>query len=188
MRLLIIDNYDSFVYNLVQLVEQAGFTNYLIRRNDNILSLDQSDFDKVLISPGPGIAREAGDLLIFIKTHYQTKPMLGICLGYEAIAEVFGASIKQLPEPMHGIRNKGIVSNGLYIFNGIPSSFMIGHYHSWILDERKLPSSLKVLMHDELSLLMALSHKKYDVTGLMFHPESIMTEYGFEIIRNWLSH
>ena len=142
----------------------------------------------MLISPGPGIASEAGDLLKFIKNYYQTKPMLGICLGYEAIAEVFGASIMQLPAPMHGMRNKGLVIEDHYIFDGIPDSFYYWTYHSWILDKKKFPSSLKVNMRDELGLPMALTHRKYDLTGLMFHPESIMTEYGFEMIRNWLFH
>lgn len=188
LKILIIDNYDSFVYNLVQLVEQAGSCEYLIRKNDNILQLDQSEFDKVLISPGPGIASEAGDLLEFIRKHYQDKSMLGICLGHEAIAEVFGSTIRQLPEPMHGIRTNGYVSSDHYIFKGLPKEFMIGHYHSWILDEEKISNALNIFMRDDTGLIMAFNHEKYDATGLMFHPESIMTEYGFEMIRNWIRY
>lgn len=186
MRLLIIDNYDSFVYNLVQMVEQAGVSEYIIRKNDNLLSINNFEFDKVLISPGPGIAKEAGQLLEFIKNCYWTKPMLGICLGHEAIAEVFGASIVQLPEPLHGIKNGGEVIESHYIFNQLPKRFTIGHYHSWILDESTMPSSLNVIMRDENCLIMAIKHQRFDITGLMFHPESVMTEYGFEMVRNWL--
>lgn len=188
MRLLIINNYDSFVYNLVQLVEQTGVSDYLIRKNDNIESLKESDFDKVLISPGPGIASEAGQLLDFIIKFYRTKPMLGICLGHEAIAEVFGASITQLPNPLHGIKNKGEVIDHHYVFENLPKAFTIGHYHSWILNEVNLPPSLNVLMRDENCLIMAINHTRYDVTGLMFHPESVMTEFGFEMVKNWVFH
>ncbi len=186
MRLLIIDNYDSFVYNLVQIVEQAGVSDYLIRKNDNLLSLNEFEFDKVLISPGPGIANEAGQLLEFIRKFYRTKSILGICLGHEAIAEVFGASIVQLPEPLHGIKNEGEVIEPHYIFNHLPERFTIGHYHSWILDESTMPSSLNVIMRDENCLIMGIRHQRFDVTGLMFHPESVMTEYGQEMVENWL--
>jgi len=170
------------------MVEQTGLSEYMVRKNDDILSLSDFEFDKVLISPGPGVAKEAGQLLEFIKKFYRTKPMLGICLGHEAIAEVFGASIIQLPEPLHGVKNNGEVVEPHYIFDHLPNRFKIGHYHSWILEESTLPTSLSVIMRDENCLIMGIRHQRFDVTGLMFHPESIMTDYGFEMIKNWLQN
>ena len=186
MKLLIIDNYDSFVFNLVQLVEQSGFSDYLIRKNDNILSLNQNDFDKVLISPGPGLTMEAGQLLGFIQKFYRTKPMLGVCLGHVAIAELFGAKLVQMPEPWHGIQGPGIVIKDDRLFHGLPSEFKIGHYHSWILEEKSLPAEIEITMIDDNGLIMAIKHKEYDLVGLQFHPESIMTEHGLEMMGNWL--
>jgi len=187
MRLLIIDNYDSFTFNLVQLVEQAGCTDFFLAKNDALHRLSDSDFDRVLISPGPGIAKEAGDLMGFLKRTHSKKPILGICLGYEALAELFGGKLVQMPEPMHGIRNKGIVVSRDRIFVGLPSEFFIGHYHSWIIEEKDMPAELEILMKDQEGLPMAFRHRKFDLTGLQFHPESVMTEYGGAMIRNWLN-
>ena len=186
VKLLIIDNYDSFTYNLVQLVEQAGVSDYLLVKNDQLLILKSEAFDKVIISPGPGIAKEAGELMQFLKMYYQKKSMLGICMGYEALAELFGGKLVQMPEPMHGIRNKGIVVKKDSIFNGLPAEFFIGHYHSWIIEESGMPAELDILMKDENNLPMAFRHKSYNLTGLQFHPESVMTEFGMEMIKNWL--
>ena len=186
MKLLIIDNYDSFTYNLVQLVEQAGVNDYLLVKNDQLLQLEDMDFEKVIISPGPGIAKEAGELIKFLKKYYKKKSILGICLGYEALAELFGAKLVQMPEPMHGIRNKGRIVKGGITFKGLPEEFYIGHYHSWIVEESGMPSELDILLKDENGLPMAFKHKRFDLTGLQFHPESVMTEYGQEMIRNWL--
>lgn len=187
LKLLIIDNYDSFTYNLVQLVEQAGVTEYSLVKNDQLLELSTDTFDKILISPGPGIASEAGDLIPFIEQYLETKSILGICLGYEALAEVYGGKLLRLPKPMHGMRNKGKVLADAEIFNGLPSEFNIGHYHSWIIDRNSFPDVLESSLEDENGLIMAFQHRKLDLRGLQFHPESIMTEYGFEMIRNWLA-
>lgn len=187
MRLLIIDNYDSFTFNLVQLVEQAGCTDYFLVKNDALHRLSPADFDKVLISPGPGIAREAGDLMKFLDQFHPVKSILGICLGYEALAELFGGRLVQMPEPMHGIRNRGVVVSGNRIFNGLPDTFFIGHYHSWIIEAKGMPAELEILMKDEDGLPMAFRHKQFDLTGLQFHPESVMTEFGGAMIRNWLN-
>ena len=186
MKLLIIDNYDSFTFNLVQLVEQCDNTDFEIVKNDKLFELDVDNFDKVLISPGPGIAEEAGDLMGFLRKNYRKKSILGICLGYEALGEMFGAHLTKLPQPMHGIQNRGrvVVSNN--IFNGLPSGFKIGHYHSWIIEEASIPLALDVILKDENEMPMAFAHKSLDITGLMFHPESIMTEYGREMLANWL--
>ena len=168
------------------MVELCGISNYRIVKNDHLLKTDLSEFDKVLISPGPGVAAEAGDLMEFLKLYFKQKPILGVCLGYEAIGELFGAKLSKLPVPMHGIQNKGIVVSNNIIFNALPLEFNIGHYHSWIINETDMPSELQILLKDENNLPMAFSHKTYNLTGLQFHPESIMTEFGKEMICNWL--
>ena len=185
MKLLVIDNYDSFTFNLVQLIEQAGFVDFMIVKNDKLKSLEDDSFHKVIISPGPGIANEAGDLLWFLEKYHRIKPILGICLGHEAIAEFFGASLIQLDAPLHGIQNIGYIEKEDQIFKGLPNSFSIGHYHSWNIDESSLPDTLEVLVRDETGLNMAIRHTNLPITGLQFHPESIMTEFGLEMIKNW---
>lgn len=187
MKLLIIDNYDSFTYNLVQLVEQAGVNEYLMVKNDQLLKLSADTFDKILVSPGPGIASEAGELIPFLKQNLETKSILGICLGYEAIAEICGGNLMRLPRPMHGIQSIGRVLADDEIFCGFQTEFNIGHYHSWIIDRDSFPAVLESSLEDENGLIMAFRHRKLDLRGLQFHPESIMTEYGFEMIRNWLT-
>lgn len=186
MKLLIIDNYDSFTYNLVQLVEQAGVSDYIIVRNDELDKVNPDDFNRILISPGPGIAREAGQLMWFLKQFYKTKPMLGICLGHEAIAEIFGAKLIRMNKPLHGIKNKATILINDKIFSGLPSNFNIGHYHSWNVNEQTVPEEIEIILKDEDNLNMAIRHIKYNLIGLQFHPESIMTDYGLEIIKNWL--
>ena len=185
MKLLIIDNYDSFTYNLVQLIKQAGIQQFTIVKNDNILSLN-NHFDKILISPGPGIAYEAGELMTYLQQNYQSASILGICLGQEAIVELFGGRHKKLDHPLHGYQNRVTIIHQHYIFKKLPTTLRIGHYHSWYVDEPTLPAGLKILVKDENNLIMGLTHKNYDVTGLLFHPESMMTEFGMEIIQNWI--
>ena len=186
MALLIIDNYDSFTYNLVQLVEQCGVKDYRLVKNDHLNGINQREFDKVLISPGPGIASEAGDLMPFVKKYLKKKSFLGICLGYEALAQLCGGKLIRLPQPMHGLRNKGKVLVDDGIFKGLPKEFSIGHYHSWIIERESMPEELEATMEDENGLIMAFRHHRYDLTGLQFHPESVMTEYGREMIGNWM--
>jgi anthranilate synthase component 2 len=188
LKLLIIDNYDSFTFNLVQLVEQCNFSNFEVVKNDRLFDLDISIFDKVLISPGPGIAEEAGDLMEFLRKNYRQKSILGICLGYEALGEMFGSCLTKLPQPMHGIQNRGRIIVNNKIFKNLPSVFKIGHYHSWIIEEASLPPALEIILKDENETPMAFAHKSLDITGLMFHPESIMTEHGKEMIANWLEN
>jgi len=186
MKLLIIDNFDSFTYNIVQLVEQCNVQDYTIVKNDTLLDLNIDDFDKVIISPGPGIAKEAGQLIQFLKLAIPNKSILGVCLGYEAIGEIFGAKLTKMSDPMHGIQNYGTSLKNDLIFVGLPDKFKIGHYHSWIIQEQQMPECLEITMKDENDLPMAFKHKDYKIRGLMFHPESIMTEFGKEIIGNWL--
>ncbi len=187
LNLLLIDNYDSFTYNLVQLVKQCGVSDFDILKNDELLSCNKR-YDKVLISPGPGIASEAGDLMVFLKSNYTSASVLGICLGQEAIVELFGGKHKKLEHPLHGYRNRATVINRHYIFSGLPDTFQIGHYHSWYVDETAFPEEFEILIKDEQGLIMAVTHEQFDVTGLFFHPESIMTEFGKEMINNWLQH
>ncbi|NOY49200.1 MAG: aminodeoxychorismate/anthranilate synthase component II [Chlorobi bacterium] len=187
MRLLIIDNYDSFTYNVVQLVEQCGLFDYMIVKNDKLLNIDPNVFQKVLISPGPGTAAEAGELMEFLLKVYKSKPILGICLGYEAIGKMFGARLSKMDEPMHGIKNHGEIIVNDKIFTGLPGRFAIGHYHSWIIYETDMPAELGILLKDENGMPMAVRHRSLDIKGLMFHPESIMTDFGKEMIGNWLS-
>jgi len=188
MKLLIIDNYDSFTYNLVQLIEQCGVVDYRLVKNDHLDEINVQDFDKVLISPGPGIASEAGDLLPFVKKFMTEKPFLGVCLGYEAIAQLCGGKLVRLPEPMHGLSNKGKVMVTEGIFKDLPQEFYIGHYHSWIIEKESFPGDLEAMLEDENGLIMAFRHRQYDLTGLQFHPESVMTEYGLEMIGNWIGN
>ena len=185
MKLLIIDNYDSFTYNLVQLVEQAGITNYTLVKNDELEHINDDDFDRIIISPGPGITQEAGQLLWFLKKYYKSKPILGICLGHEAIAELFGAKLYQMEQPMHGIKNRADIILDDPIFSGIPRSFKIGHYHSWNIDEDTIPKELEIIVRDENNLNMAIRHENLPIIGFQFHPESIMTDYGLKMIENW---
>ncbi len=186
MKLLIVDNYDSFTYNLIQLVEQAGVDDFILRKNDNLNDLNLADFDKVIISPGPGLASESGQLMPFLQSIIQTKSILGICLGYEALAEVLGAKLKQLEKPLHGIRNLGTITKQHPVFNGLPDQFHIGHYHSWLADESTFPEYLKVIMRDQNGDNMAFCHNQLRLVGILFHPESVMTEFGLEMIKNWL--
>ena len=160
--------------------------NYSIVKNDELGSLKTGDFDKVMISPGPGVAAEAGELLPFLRQYMNTKTFLGICLGYEAIAELCGGKLIHLPEPMHGIRNTGKVLADAEIFQGLPRDFYIGHYHSWIIEKESFPPELESTLEDENGLIMAFRHRQLDLQGLQFHPESVMTEFGFEMVRNWL--
>ena len=187
MSLLIIDNYDSFTYNMVQCVEQAGAEDYLLVKNDLLNSLKPAQFEKVLISPGPGIASESGQLPGFIKKFYQSKSFFGICLGFEALLEFFGAKLSLLPEPMHGIQNEGTILHNDPLFQHLPPKFQIGHYHSWYVKEEDFPEETEILMKDSAGLVMAFRHKKYNLRAVQFHPESYMTEFGPEIIKNWLT-
>ena len=186
MKLLLIDNYDSFTYNIVQLIEQCSIGDFIMLKNDELKHIETGAFDKVIISPGPGIAVEAGDLNDFVRRFYKDKSMLGICLGHEAIAELFDAKLVRMPSPWHGIQGPGYVIKNSRIFEGLPSQFSIGHYHSWIIDRETLPEQLVVTMEDDQGRIMAIEHRKYDLTGLQFHPESVMTEYGLEMMKNWL--
>jgi anthranilate synthase component 2 len=187
-KILIIDNYDSFTYNLVHLVNEIGL-QCEVWRNDKFSIDDVDAFDHIILSPGPGIPSEAGLLLDVIEKYAPTKSMFGVCLGQQAIAEVFGGKLYNLSRPMHGIATPvKITDQQEKLFIGLPQSFKVGRYHSWVVDEKGFPADLTVTAIDEKdNSIMALRHKQYDVRGVQFHPESVLTEYGREIMQNWLT-
>ncbi len=188
MKILVLDNYDSFTYNLVQYIERVVKKPIDVRRNDQI-SLDEiSSYDKILISPGPGIPNEAGITLDLIREYGATKSILGVCLGHQAIAEAFGGSIRNLSTVYHGVMGQMKQTKaGDYLFEGVPTEFDAGRYHSWIVEADAFPSQLEVTVENDEGYIMALRHKEYDVRGVQFHPESVLTEYGGRMILNWVN-
>lgn len=188
MHILILDNYDSFTYNLVQYIERVIKRPVDVYRND-MISLDDVDaYDKILISPGPGIPDEAGISLDLIRRYGATKSILGVCLGHQAIAEAYGGSIKNLTRVYHGVvgQMKQLIP-GDYFFDGIPVDFDAGRYHSWVVEAETLPASLEVTVENDEGYIMAIRHKEHDVRGVQFHPESVLTEMGGKMILNWVS-
>jgi anthranilate synthase component 2 len=186
MKILIIDNYDSFTYNLVHLVNEIGL-QCEVWRNDQFNIDDVDAFDHIILSPGPGIPSEAGLLLSVIEKYAPTKSIFGVCLGQQAIAEVFGGKLYNLPQPMHGIATPiKVTDHSESLFTGLPESFKVGRYHSWVV-EKELPDTLTITAIDEEDgSVMGLRHKEYNVRGVQFHPESVLTEYGKEMMQNWL--
>lgn len=185
-NILVIDNYDSFTFNLVHLLHECGH-DATVWRNDKFALADVAAFDKILLSPGPGIPEEAGLLLDVIRTYGASKSILGICLGQQAIAEVYGGTLYNLVKPVHGTATPiRVTVPEEPIFNGLPPSFSVGRYHSWAVSREGFPDSLSITAEDEQGVIMALSHKTLDVKGLQFHPESVLTAHGKEMIANWL--
>jgi len=186
-KIIVIDNYDSFTYNLVHLLQELGET-YEVVRNDKFELEYLEQFDKILLSPGPGIPEEAGLLLDVIRTYAATKSILGICLGQQAIAEVFGGKLFNMPKPLHGVASSiYITDKSERLFKNFPEDSKIGRYHSWAVEKESLPDSIKVTAIDENGIIMALSHSTYDVRGMQFHPESILTDNGKILLANWIN-
>ena len=185
--ILIFDNYDSFTYNLVHLVEKLTHLKVDVCFNDR-LELDRvNDYEKIILSPGPGIPAEAGLMPELINRYASSKQILGVCLGHQAIAENFGAKLLNLPEVYHGVATPvRILDKENVLFRGLPGCIEAGRYHSWIVSKEELPSELLVTAEDEHGYIMALKHRQYNVQGVQFHPESILTPFGEQIIRNWL--
>ena len=191
MKILVFDNYDSFTYNLVQLVEKITGTKADVCRNDQIALEKVKDYDKIILSPGPGIPEEAGLLLPLIKEYASSKSILGVCLGHQAIGQAFGGKLINLSTVYHGVAMEILVGSresgvGSPLFRGLPDRIEVGRYHSWIVSDEDLPDELEVTARDENNYIMALQHKKYDVQGVQFHPESVLTPDGETILRNWL--
>lgn len=184
-KILLIDNYDSFTYNLVHLIKSLGFEAD-VRRNDEITLAEIEGYDKILLSPGPGIPSEAGLLLDIVKQFGATKSILGVCLGHQAIGEVFGAELINLSEVHHGVASEIHVTKEEMLFRGLGGSFEAGRYHSWAVSPIGFPECLEVTALDDSGEIMALRHRKYDVRGVQFHPESVLTPEGATIMKNWL--
>ncbi len=189
MKLLVLDNYDSFTYNLVYLTKQLGCKPDVIR-NDKI-SLEEVDaYDAILLSPGPGVPKDAGIMPSLLQKYSSTKKILGVCLGHQAIGEAFGAQLFNMPNVLHGVAvNTEVEEPNTGLFKGLPSSISTCRYHSWAIKAEDFPANeLKITAKDDKGLIMAIQHLKYPVFGVQFHPESILTEYGKELISNWINY
>lgn len=185
MKIVIIDNYDSFTYNLSHLVKELG-AEVTVLRNDCFELAELEQFDKIILSPGPGIPSEAGLLLDVIRTYAGSKPMLGVCLGHQAIGEVFGARLENLSDVFHGVATEGTQFATDPIFAGLPRRITMGRYHSWVVSKEGLPACLEVTAESDEGQIMALRHRDYDIHGIQFHPESVLTPEGSTIVGNWL--
>ena len=186
MNILVLDNYDSFVYNLVYILKELG-TNVEVYRNDKISVEAAGKYDKILLSPGPGIPSEAGIMMDLLEAYKTTKPIFGVCLGHQAIGEAFGASIHNMGEVLHGVTTPCIVKDKEEVlFQGLPSEFQVCRYHSWTVLPETMPSDLKVTAVDQDGYVMAEAHSKYDVRGVQFHPEAYLTEHGVQMVENWV--
>ncbi|MEE2700017.1 MAG: aminodeoxychorismate/anthranilate synthase component II [Bacteroidota bacterium] len=185
MRVLILDNYDSFTHNLYHYAEQFAH-NIDVIKNDRIRLDEVSQYDKIILSPGPGLPDEHINLKSIINALHSSKSILGVCLGHQAIAECFGAKLRNLEEVMHGVSTKVLLSNDELIYKNLPKKIKVGHYHSWVVDNKSLPVCFEITSKNEDDIIMSIRHKEFDLIGLQFHPESIMTEYGLQMIKNWI--
>ena len=191
MKILVFDNYDSFTYNLVHLVEKILHRKVDVYRNDQLPLEAAARYDKIILSPGPGIPEEAGLLLPLIRAYAPGKPILGVCLGHQAIGQAFGGSLTNLSEVYHGVATEMLSgpAHGMKecsLFSGMPDRIQVGRYHSWIVSEEGFPDCLSITARDSNGYIMALQHDTYDVQGVQFHPESVLTPEGEKIMRNWL--
>lgn len=185
MKTVIIDNYDSFTYNLAHLVKELG-AEVDVLRNDKFELEELEKYDKIILSPGPGIPEEAGLLLEVIRTYAGRKPILGVCLGEQAIGQAFGGKLTNLSEVFHGIQTNVKIKNKDYIFSGLPTEIPVGRYHSWVVDTEGFPEELVITAISSEGQIMALKHREYDVHGIQFHPGSVLTPDGKQIVGNWL--
>ncbi len=187
MKIAIIDNYDSFTFNLSHLVKSLG-QQVEVYRNDRFEMQELERLDKIILSPGPGIPSEAGLLLDVIRSYAGRKPMLGVCLGHQAIGEVFGGKLENLSDVFHGVATEGTQFGNDYIFDGLPERIVMGRYHSWVVSRDAFPDCLEITAQSDEGQIMALRHRKYDIHGIQFHPESVLTPDGAAIIKNWINY
>ena len=189
MKILVFDNYDSFTYNLVHLVEKIIHRKVDVFRNDQITLEQVAAYDKIILSPGPGIPDEAGLLLPLIKEYASSKSILGVCLGHQAIGQAFGGTLVNLDKVYHGVATPiTIINKQAKILQGLGDIIEVGRYHSWIVSDMDLPEELEITAVDDNGYIMGLQHKTFDVQGVQFHPESVLTPEGEKIMRNWLGH
>jgi anthranilate synthase component II len=187
MKIMVLDNYDSFTYNLVHLIKEIVAGEVDVYRNDQVELKKFGEYDKIVISPGPGVPGQAGITKEMISEFAATKSILGVCLGCQAIAEVFGGSLINLEKVYHGVATPvNVMNQNEKLFLGVPRKFDGGRYHSWIINEKDLPVDLEITAMDDEGLIMAIAHKSYDLRGVQFHPESILTQHGKQILTNWL--
>lgn len=187
MRTVIIDNYDSFTFNLCHLLRELG-AEVDVLRNDSFNLQSLESYDRIVLSPGPGIPSEAGLLQAVVRTYAGRKPMLGVCLGHQAIGEVFGGRLTNLPEVFHGVQTPCHITAEDYLFDGLPRTIPVGRYHSWVVDTQHFPVCLEVTAVSDEGQIMAIRHRTYDIHGIQFHPESVLTPDGKRIIENLLNH
>ena len=185
MNIIVIDNYDSFTYNLVHYLEELG-CEITVKRNDQVTLSEIDKFERIVLSPGPGIPKEAGLLKEIISKYSSSKNILGVCLGHQAIAEVFGAELENLKTVYHGVATEINIIKNDTLFEDLPNPLKVGRYHSWVVDEACLPYELEIIARTTDQQIMGLRHKQFDLRGLQFHPESILTEHGSHLIQNWL--
>ena len=187
MKILVLDNYDSFTYNLVQYIQEIIGQKIDVFRNDAI-SLEAVDaYDKIILSPGPGLPKEAGIMPELIQKYAPVKNILGVCLGHQAIGEAFGGTLKNISKVYHGVATPIKITDGKSVlFRGLPTKFDVGRYHSWVVEKDNFPANLQITAVDEFGAIMALSHRSYNIHGVQFHPESVMTPMGKAILRNFL--
>ena len=187
MKIAVIDNYDSFTYNLVHYLEDLN-ANVTVFRNDEFELNELEKFDKILLSPGPGIPDEAGLLKEVIKKYATTKSIFGVCLALQAIGEVFGGNLTNLEKVYHGVATKVTKTEDDFIFNDLPNEFEVGRYHSWVVSNENLPADLIVTSTDENGQIMSMKHANFDIRGVQYHPESVLTPFGKKILENWLQN
>lgn len=185
-KILLFDNYDSFTYNLVHAIKSLGYSEVDVKRNNKIELADVNQYDKIILSPGPGVPEEAGIMFDLIKEYAETKSVLGVCLGHQAIGQVFGAGLTNIPNVFHGVQTPIKIVGNDYIFNGLPEEIAAGRYHSWIVSKENFPADLVITAVDNSGDIMALKHRTLDLHGVQFHPESILTPDGIKIINNFL--
>jgi anthranilate synthase component 2 len=187
VRILLLDNYDSFTYNLFHYLEQCADT-VVVARNDEISIEDAGEYDGIVLSPGPGLPKDAGIMPELIRTYSPTKPILGVCLGMQAIGEAFGAGLRNLAHPLHGVDVPiTVCDTSEPLFQGLPARLSTGRYHSWVVDRATMPDVLRITATDDHGELMALRHTAFPVCGVQFHPESLLTPHGMTMIRNWVA-
>lgn len=185
MKIAIIDNYDSFTYNLSHLVKSLG-AEVTVVRNDQFRMEELEKYSKIILSPGPGIPSEAGQLLDVIRTYADRKPILGVCLGHQAIGEVFGAKLDNIPDVCHGVATEGTQLGNDGLFFGLPSRITMGRYHSWVVSKEGLPECLEITAESDDGYIMALKHRELNIRGIQFHPESVLTPDGRKMLQNWM--
>lgn len=189
MKILVIDNYDSFVYNLVHYIKEITGGDVDVYRNDKIALDEVKNYDKILLSPGPGIPEEAGICLDVIKQYAASKSILGVCLGHQTIGEAFGGKLTNLDQVYHGVETPiSIIKADEPLFEGIPEIIKVGRYHSWVVSKDGFPAELEITAEDDNGMIMGLNHTKYDVRGVQFHPESVLTKEGMQMMKNWLKN